>query len=95
MIHSYSSRYGWSKDYILENVSLDEHFIYQELFEKEQRNKYLMESYIHMLPHIEDKARKDFISNLTDEEKQFIGKNTKTDFEALKRAKEMQKNNFM
>lgn len=91
IIHTYASKYGWNRDYILENVFIDEHFILQEIINQEERQKYLMLSHIQLLPHLKDDAREQFINSLSSdsESERLIDKeNVKTDFEAIKQAKQ-------
>ncbi|MEB1806594.1 MAG: hypothetical protein LPK26_04675 [Bacillaceae bacterium] len=95
IVHQYASTYGWTRDYILESVYLDEHFILKEMIEEEKRQNYLMLSHIQLLPHLEDKDRKQFIESLSSSESvndRLIDKEIQTDFEAIERARQQFKN---
>jgi hypothetical protein len=60
-----------------------------EIIQESNRNDYIMQANIAMLPHIENKERKEFFDMLSmNEDKLSVEENQKTDFEAIKKAKE-------
>lgn len=90
IVDLFASQYGWTRDYILDNVYIDEYFIQRDIIDKRQRQEIMMKSQIILLPHIEDKHRKEFLRNLEGEDRNtLIGKNIQTDYEAIKKAKQM------
>lgn len=73
----------------MDNVYVDEHFTQMEIIQESNRNDYIMQANIAMLPHIENKERKEFFDMLSmNEDKLSVEENQKTDFEAIKKAKE-------
>ncbi len=92
-VHTYAKNYGWTRDYILDHVYLDEHFLLMESIEREKRQEYLMLANIQMLPHIEGKARKNILESLSENERgSLIGKKIETDFSAIEKAKQQLNN---
>lgn len=93
MIHLYAKEYGWERDYILDNVFVDEHILHQEIIDDNKRQEWLMKAHISLLPNYEEKAREKFLKSLIKEEERPLRKeNQKTDFEAIKRLKEQMEN---
>lgn len=92
MCHFFASEYGWTDDYIMKNVYLDRYFIRREIIEKHQRQEYLKQAHLQILPNLDKKEIDKFFKELTEEDRpSLVGKEVKTDFEALKKAKEQQK----
>lgn len=95
IVHLYAKEYGWTRDYILDHVYVDEHILQHEIIQDNQRNDWLMQATISLLPNYEEEDRKKFLESLQGEKKanrSSIKEGQKTDFEAIKRAKEQLKN---
>ncbi|WP_391115986.1 hypothetical protein [Psychrobacillus sp. L3] len=93
IVHLYANEYGWTRDYILDNVYIDEHILNQEIIDDNKQQEWLMKSYISLLPNYKDDDRQKFLKSLTkEEEHKSIKENQKTDFDAIRRAKEQMKN---
>lgn len=89
VVHLYSKEYGWTREYILDNVFIDEHILMAEIIKDAQRNEYFMQAQITLLPHLEDKAREEFFDMLSNKDNELtVQDNQKTDFDAIKKAKE-------
>ena len=91
IIDLYASEYGWTSEYILENVYLDEFFIQRDIIDKRKRNNYQMLAYISLLPNMEDNAREDFLNMLKGDNNQsnsLMDQEIATDFEAIIKAKQ-------
>lgn len=97
IIDFYALNYGWRRDYILDYTYIDEYFILQNKISKrkknEQREKYLMQSYISMLPQMKEESRKEFFNQLFNEDLQqgSLMNNLEpieTDFEQFDRVKQ-------
>ncbi|MCR1833130.1 hypothetical protein NSA56_01800 [Oceanobacillus caeni] len=71
---------------------MDRYLIRKEIIDKRKQNEYLEKVNLAMLPHMDEKAQKRFFRELEQETRKPlpVGKGTKTDHEALKRAKEQQ-----
>ncbi|AIF45435.1 hypothetical protein IC602_08995 [Virgibacillus halodenitrificans] len=77
----------------MEDVYLDEYFIQQDIIEKRKRQDYAKQAQLHIIPNLEKKALEKFFEELTKEDKpNLAGKHVKTDFDAIKRAKEQLNN---
>ena len=89
VVHLYASRYGWSREYILDNVFVDEHILQQEMIVDSQRNDWLMESQIALLANFKDEDREKFLNSLIKEEAHKpIDIPKETDLDAIRKAKE-------
>lgn len=92
IIDLFAREYGWSKNQIMNEVYLDEYFTQRDIIQKRQRQEYLKQAQLQILPNLDKKAIDKFFKELTEEDRpSLVGKEVKTDFEALKRAKEKQK----
>lgn len=89
VVDLYASEYGWTRDYILNNVYLDEYFIQQNIIKKRQRYEYMKQITVAMLPHMKNEERKKIIKAIEDEERQdsHFGQIKETDLDAIKDAK--------
>ncbi|WP_214480964.1 hypothetical protein [Bacillus sp. SM2101] len=56
-----------------------------------KRQEYIMQAQIALLPNMESEARKEFLNNLMGEQEATLSLNAETDFDAIKRAKQMLK----
>jgi hypothetical protein len=86
VVDLFASQYGWRRDYILDDVPLEEYFYFVETIKKRKREEYLMQSHIHLLHTMKEEAIMQFLDGLQDHQKGV--KEVKTDLEAFKRAKE-------
>jgi hypothetical protein len=88
IIDTYASEYGWTSDYILDHVYLDEFFYQSELISQRKRQHYLMLTNIVWLSQSDDKrARQDFVDSLIADSRIIVNKEIKTDFKAIEAAK--------
>lgn len=93
IIHLYAKEYGWTREFILDNVYLDEHILQLKVIQNSQREDWLMKAQISLLPNYDQKDIKEFLEGLMPEKVYKPSKiNKKTDFEAIKKAKEQLKN---
>lgn len=92
MADFFASEYGWTDDYIMENVPLDRFFIRKEIIEERQRQELKQQLHIALIPQMEQKAQKKILDDLEKQDRKPlpIGKGTKTDIEGLKRLKQQQ-----
>jgi hypothetical protein len=85
----YGSEYGWTSEYILNNVYFDEFFIQRDIIDKRKRSNYQMMAYISLLPNMKEDARKDFLDMLEGKQStSLMDQEIKTDFDAILKAKE-------
>ncbi|UNC92707.1 hypothetical protein [Candidatus Contubernalis alkaliaceticus] len=83
-----ASEYGWTKDYILYEIYIDEVFFILENIKKRKNQEFLMQIQINSFPHMEEKSRKEILEIFKEENKKStININQKTDFSALDKAK--------
>jgi hypothetical protein len=85
IVHLYANQYGWTREYILDNVFVDEHFIHQKIIRDEQRQKILLDSQISLLPHLEQKQREKFFEMFEDDEDEEIKHNEQVSYEDTKK----------
>jgi len=89
IVHMYAKEYGWTREYVLDCVYVDEHILQFEIIEDNKRQDWLMQAHIALLPDSEEKARDAFLKSLQKVEKyEAVKEIQNTDFEAIKRAKE-------
>jgi KaiC/GvpD/RAD55 family RecA-like ATPase len=67
IVHLYANQYGWTRAYILDNVYVDEHILHEKIIKQEQKQKIMLDAQIALLPHVEEKSRKEFFEMLEDE----------------------------
>lgn len=88
IIDLFAKEYGWSRTQIMEDVYLDEYFIQQDIIQKRQNQEYLIQAQLQLLPNMEKKDIDKFFKDLESEDKpSLVGKDVKTDFNALEQAK--------
>ncbi|WP_404403795.1 hypothetical protein [Jeotgalibacillus malaysiensis] len=90
IVHTYAKEYKWTKDYILENVYIDEHFLLSEIIESSRKSDLLMQYNLQMMPQASKEDRQNFVDMLTDNARGNsveIKDNQKTDFQAIREAK--------
>jgi Mg2+/Co2+ transporter CorC len=93
VVDQYGSEYGYTREYTLENVYIDEYFIQRDIINKRQNHHYLMLAQIQLLTMREQKDIQKFFNTLLgDDKSSLIGKKVETDFDAIKKAKETIKN---
>lgn len=68
IVHLYANQYGWTREYVLDNVFVDEHILHEKIIKQEQKQKILLDAQISLLPHMEDKDRKKFFEIFEDDE---------------------------
>ena len=86
MLDLFASEYHWSRNEILNEIYLDEYFIQKDIIDKRNRQAYLKQAELQILPNLEKKEIQKFFDNLTREDKPQLV-NVKTDFDAIERAK--------
>ncbi|WP_416147892.1 hypothetical protein ACM26V_16815 [Salipaludibacillus sp. HK11] len=92
IVHLYAKEYGWTREYVLDEVFFDEHILQEKIILESQKDEWLMQSTIALLPQYEEKDRIAFIAQLSDREKDItpIKKDVTLEEtkEAIKRAKQ-------
>lgn len=96
IVHLYAKEYGWNREYVLDNVFVDEHFIQNEIIDSNKRHDWLMKSYIALLPNMEDKPRQEFLKSLESKKENPVRKKVKAvsfdeTKEAIKKAQQQLK----
>lgn len=65
IVHLYAEEYGWTKDYILENVYLDEHIINEKIIKQQRQQDLDVKTQLTLLPVIQDdKDRANLLNSL-------------------------------
>lgn len=64
IVHLYADKYGWTKDYILNNVFLDEHILHEKIIKQQKQQDLNIQTNLTMLPLAKDEDRKELIENL-------------------------------
>lgn len=83
IIDLYAREYGWSRSQIMNDVYLDEYFTQKDIIERRQRQEYLKQAHLQILPNLDKKEIDKFFKELTEEDRlSLVGKEVKTDFEA-------------
>lgn len=90
IVHSYAKAYGWTRNYILDHVYLDDDYIMQDVMKEDFRRETILKYNLIMMPHLNDEARENFVETLYDGQSHGnseINLGQKTDFEAIEKAK--------
>lgn len=64
IVHLYADAYGYTRDYVLDHIYLDEHILWQKIIRDEQRSQRIIDINMTLLPHIDDKKRQQLIKDL-------------------------------
>lgn len=92
-IDLFAVEYGWNRSQIMNEVYLDEYFTQKEIIEKRQKNEYIKQAQLQILPNLDKKAIDKFFKELTEEDRpSLVGKEVKTDFNAIEEAKKKLQN---
>ncbi|WP_238343534.1 hypothetical protein [Gracilibacillus saliphilus] len=84
MLDLFASEYKWERDRIMNDVFLDEYFMLKDKIEKRNKQEYIKQINIQMLPHMDEKDRKKFLDDL---QKDLNKPTQKTDFLSVEQAK--------